>query len=239
VQPRLDRNLLQKVEVECAGNLPKPLDLQEAIEDGLRLWLRARAQSRVDSQNSQTPTGFSGSGGLENIDLTTTTTTVGSQPHKARLPGVASAIAEFRNQPHQSRHDIELNLAYAWESNRKGEGINAPDVWAASNFRTGKHDALIDLWLDRKRSEEEVRTRRAAAAVAREESARQEAERVRQQLGAMEEERARIEDAQLAVREAEEVERQAEKEKRARELAELDERFDEGLAQGKKPWQIT
>ena len=236
VQPRLDRNLLQKVEVECAGNLPKPLDLQEAFEDGLKLWLRARAQSRLDSQNSQTPTGFSGGSGLENNDLTTTTTTVGSQPHKARLPGVASAIADFRNQPHESRHDIEVNLAYAWESNRKGEGINAPDVWAASNYRTGKHDALIDLWVERKRLEEETAKRAAAARAERDERDRQETARMMEEMRIRDEEQTRAQADEAARKEAEREQRE-EQGRRAR--AELDRKFDEGLAQGKKPWEIT
>jgi hypothetical protein len=180
VQPRLDRQLIKKVRVECASNTPKPLDLQAAIEDGLRLWLRERAESRLGSQDSQTPTCSSSSS--KDLDLTTTTTTVDSQtPSAVLLPGVVSAIAELQKLPHESKFEFEVIHAYAWESHRKGEGINTPDVWAVSNYRTGKHDPLIEMWIERKRKEQEAVERQAAAKAKREQDEREFEERIRRE----------------------------------------------------------
>lgn len=238
IQPRLDPNLVEKVRVECALNKPK-LDLQDAVADGLRLWLQARADSRLGSQNSQTPTcSSSGGSGFENIDLTTTTTTVGSQPSSVSLPGFAAAIADLKRLPHKSRHSLETNYIYAWEMFRTDQGINKPDVFTRSNYQTGKHDALIDLWIESKREEEEAQARHAAALAAREEQQRQEVDRMREQMRIMDEKRARREAEELAQREVEEAEERACEEQRRRESAELDKRFGEGLAEGKKPWQI-
>jgi hypothetical protein len=154
------------------------------------------------------------------------------------LPGVASAIAELNKLPHESKFDFEIIHAYAWESHSKGEGINTPDVWAVSNYRTGKHDALIEMWVERKRKEEEAQARQAAALAAREEQQRQEAERVREQLRVMDEERVRREAEELAQREVKEGEERAREEEDRRERAELDKRFESALAEGKKPWEI-
>lgn len=257
LQPRLNPQLVHLVRTECDAAKPKKITLERAIEDGLRLWLKARRQSR---QDSQTPTGFSGSGSGSTIIsgedletdnlLTTTTTTVDSQPRTPALPGVQSAILELSNQPHDSRYSLEVNRAYAWESYHRAEGIKTPDLWAVSNYRTGKHDALVDMWVERKRVQverkrvqAEAEERRAAAAEARERAEREQHERFLREKKVADEGRAVREAEELARQQAREAEQEAARliaeEESQRKAAELNRKFEEGLAAGKKPWQIT
>jgi len=150
VNLRPDSQLLKIVKQECRTVDP-PLKLQDVTEDAWRLWLQARAQAKLDVQ---TPTGSScSSSGLNQTDLTTTTTTtLGVQaPKSPPLPAFAAEVLEL--QPHKSKHSLEVNLAYAWETHRNDRGIKSPDAWAISNYRTGRYDKLVDLWIARKEQE--------------------------------------------------------------------------------------
>jgi hypothetical protein len=174
---RLDRALMEVVERERNTDYPR-YKLRRVIEDSLRLWLRARAQARLDAQ---TPTGISSgsSGSKEDQDqeksITTTTTTLGVQPAVVEtLPGIAAKVADL---PHDSTHSLDTLLAYAWESYNNDEGIKTPDVWAIKAFRTGKFDAVVALWLERVREEAARQEKREAARREREERERAEQER--------------------------------------------------------------
>lgn len=177
VNLRLNSEVLQDVKVEALTGNPK-CDLQDAVDEGLRLWLAQRRSRRLDAQ---TPSSSCSSSVLdlnsEKKDLKThTTTTLDAQaPKQPAMPGFAADVAEL---PHGSRYSLQDNLGYAWRVHRRGEGINSPDAWAVSNHRTGKYDAMIDL--------ERERESRAAEA-----KANQEEERRRQQ-------EARADDVSLA-----------------------------------------
>lgn len=178
---RLERDLLTIVKQECKSVQPKRLKLQDVIEDGLRLWLRERARSRLDAQTptSSSCSGSSSSLDLEDLDLTTTTTTVDAQtPKRQALPGFAASIEDM---PHQSRHPFEVILAYALEANRNQEGIKTPDVFALASYRTGKHDVVIDLWVQRKENQEAEKRQREEAKAERERKERELEERVKRE----------------------------------------------------------
>lgn len=163
---RLNRKLLKIVKKECKTVEPA-LKLQDVMEDGLRLWLKERAQAKLDAQ---TPTCSSSGSSCLNEEFkedpnltTTTTTTVGVQtPKVVALPGFAASVLE--HQPHKSRYSLDINLAYGWEMHQQDKGIRNPDAWAMSNWRRGNYDPLIDVWVERKRIESEAEAERTKAA---------------------------------------------------------------------------
>ena len=51
-------------------------------------------------------------------------------------------------QMQRSAYSLEVNLDYAWDAHRNDRGIRNPDAWAAANFRSGKYDPMVKIWLD-------------------------------------------------------------------------------------------
>lgn len=177
---RIAKQLIKKVNAERENIGPKKPLMKDVFADGLVLWLKERAKERAAGLGIQMPTGSSSSGSIDQaladeeiLRTTTTTTTLGIwMPKSVLLPGVAAiitelsnlphehyeslgkAIEELRNLPHKSRHEIEVNFAYAWNAYRKGEGIHTPNAFARANYINGKQDAMIDVWLGQMQAEE-------------------------------------------------------------------------------------
>lgn len=236
IHAKVDRVIVRAVKDELKTMGDNPPHFQDVIRDGLILWLQARAAAKLGTQ-VPTGSGLSSSSGLDQDIYNTTTTTLGTQtPKSVLLPGVASAIAELSNLPHDSRHTLEINLAYAYDQHRNDLGIRAPDVWATSNYRTGSKDALIDLWLERQRQIAEEQARKAAAEEERqrreqETQARWAAEEAERLLREQAEQQARAEAERLAA-----DQRRADLERRAAEEAEWKRTNKE---QGKQPWETA
>ena len=179
---RVDPQVLRTVKKEC-GTVYPPLKLYQVTEDAWRLWLRARAEAKLGAQTPTCSSGSSSGSSSHEIDLNpnldqTTTTTLGAQtPKTVALPGFA---ADILNLNQKSKHSAEINFAYAWDEHRSDGSIKKPDLWAASNLRTGKYDGLVDLWLVRKQEEEDERLRREAARQLEEMRIREEVEEMKQ-----------------------------------------------------------
>lgn len=164
---RLPETLHAKVLAEIASITAKRPHLKDVIADGLRLWLKVREVLKSGgSLDTVVSTGSSSCSGLDlekEIDLTTTTTTLGLQVSSTvKLPTFAATILEHIPKP-KSRHSESINRAYAWDAHRKNEGIDKPELWVISNMASGKFDAVIDAWLRRNQELEETRARAEAS----------------------------------------------------------------------------